>query len=61
MNDILEFIDELKELKLMYMTGDLREFDFDNKIAHYERLIAQFEAAMTEDFFQPVYSPLEEV
>ena len=27
MNDILDFIDELNELKELYNTGDLRNFD----------------------------------
>lgn len=46
MNDILEFLEELKSLRHLYSTGDLREFDFDNLINNYESQIAQFEQAM---------------
>jgi hypothetical protein len=46
MNDILEFIDDLKELQELYAQGDLREFDFNLKIQKYEREVARFESAM---------------
>ena len=46
MNDILEMIDDLKELQVLYQTNDLRDFDLQNKIEKYERQIATFEAQM---------------
>ncbi len=53
MNDILEMIDDLKELQVLYQTNDLRDFDLQNKIEKYERQIATFEAQMemSELFF----------
>jgi len=66
MNDILEFIDELKELQTLYNSGDLRNFDFDRMVQKYEREVDQFEADMEEQasaFFKPkaFYSPVHEV
>lgn len=67
MVDILEFIDELKELKALYHSGDLRDFDFNTKIQKYERQIAQYEAEVEsqhELFFGGTpfqYDPLQEV
>ena len=48
MNDIFDFIDELKEMQALYNTGDLRNYDFESKIQKYERLIDKFEAQMEE-------------
>ena len=39
MVDILEFIDELKELQVLYQTGDLRDFDLQTKIQKYENQV----------------------
>lgn len=65
MVDVLEFIDELKELQALYHSGDLRDFDFNTKIQKFERQVAQFEAEMdTESFWKesPVtYNPIHEV
>ena len=66
MVDILEFIDELKELQALYHSGDLRDFDFATKIQKYERQVAQFESAMETEhklFWDgtPFYSPGREV
>ena len=64
MNDILEFVDELKELQELYHTGELRDFDFAIKIAKYERMVEQFEEAMapTELFRTDLnYNPALEV
>ena len=66
MNDILEFIDELKELQALYHSGDLRDFDFNTKIQKYESEVARFETAMEESnqlFFgdTPFYSSQHEV
>ena len=53
MNDILEFIDDLKELQELYAQGDLREFDFCMKIQKYERVVEQFESQMSaEELFR---------
>jgi hypothetical protein len=46
MNDVLEFISELKELQTLYISGDLREFDFALKINDYEAQVAKFEKDM---------------
>ena len=67
MNDILEFIDELKELQTLYHSGELRDFDFATKIQKYERNVARFEAdimAQNEQFFRDTpfqYDPVREV
>jgi hypothetical protein len=66
MNDILEFIDELKELQSLYHSGELRDFDFATKIQKYERTVARFEQAMeveVNNFFRPAvsYNPVHEV
>jgi hypothetical protein len=46
MNDIFDFIDELKEMQALYNAGDLRNYDFESKIQKYERIIDKFEAQM---------------
>lgn len=48
MNDIFDFIDELKEMQTLYNTDDLRNYDFESKIQKYERIIDKFEAQMKE-------------
>jgi len=49
MNDVLEFISELKELQALYISGELREFDFALKINAYETQFAKFEKAMADE------------
>ena len=66
MVDILEFIDELKELQALYHSGDLRDFDISTKIQKYERQVAKFEAALEAEndrFWEgtPFYNPGKEV
>jgi hypothetical protein len=66
MVDILEFIEDLKELQELYNTGELRNFDFAIKIQNYERQVAQFESAMEQEntlFWEgtPFYNPVKEV
>jgi hypothetical protein len=66
MVDVLEFIDELKELQALYHSGDLRDFDISTKIQKYERQVAQFEEDLDrqEELFRqglPEYSPVHEV
>ena len=66
MVDVLEFIDELKELQALYHSGDLRDFDIATKIQKYERQVAQFEKSIEEQnnlFWKgtPFYNPAKEV
>ena len=66
MNDIFDFISELKELKELYNTGDLRNFDFETKIQKYERQIESFEQELEAQhslFWKetPFYDPANEV
>lgn len=66
MVDVLEFIDELKELQALYHSGDLRDFDISTKIQKYERQVAKFEQALEEEnnlFWAgtPFYNPVKEV
>lgn len=66
MIDVLEFIDELKELQALYHSGDLRDFDFETKIQKYDRQVTLFEADIKEQheaLFKstPFYSPAHEV
>lgn len=43
MIDILDRISELKELKHLHATGDLREYDFDVRIAQLMAEVTKFE------------------
>ena len=43
MNDILEFIDDIEELKSLYNTGELRNFDFEAMLSKYNRTVELFE------------------
>jgi hypothetical protein len=52
MNELLEFIDELKELEALYQSGELREFDFQMKINKYKREVEKFERAMEAEAAQ---------
>lgn len=67
MVDILEFIDELKELQVLYQTGDLRDFDLQTKIQKYENQVALFERDIEEQhevLFKSspeTYNPIREV
>lgn len=66
MVDVLEFIDELKELQALYHSGDLRDFDFETKIQKFERQVAIYEEAMQAEndlFWQgtPFYDHTKEV
>lgn len=66
MVDILDFIDELKELQTLYHSGDLRDFDISTKIQKYEREVAKFEEALEAEqtlFWEgtPFYNPSNEV
>jgi hypothetical protein len=48
MNDILEFISELKELQALYHSGDLRNYDFETKIQQYEKVVEAVEKELEE-------------
>ena len=63
MNDIIDFIDELKELQALYNTGDLRNFDFDRMVQKYERQAEAYDAAMDQAYKESVsfYAPFSEV
>lgn len=60
MQDMLEFIDELKELQALYNSGDLRNFDFDRMIQKYERKVDAYDSAM-DHWFRESYQPEHEV
>jgi len=63
MNDYIEFIEDLVELRSLYAQGDLRQFDFDSKLARYQGLINQFEQGIVEDpaeLNNGVYQPQKE-
>jgi hypothetical protein len=60
MNDMIDFIAELKELQSLYNTGDLRNFDFERMIQKYEREADAYDSAM-DQWFRETYSPVGEV
>jgi len=43
MNDILEFIEDIEELRELYNTGELRNFDFDAMLSKYNKTVELFE------------------
>jgi len=43
MNDILEFIEDIEELKSLYNTGELRNFDFEAMLSKYNGTVDMFE------------------
>lgn len=62
MQEVLEFLDELKELKALYNSGDLRNYDFDTKIQKYESIVDAYDKAMDQAFKESAfYNPLNEV
>ena len=46
MTDILEMIDDLRELQKLYTMGDIRSVDFQEKLVKYENIVSDFEAEM---------------
>lgn len=60
MQDMIDFIAELKELQSLYNTGDLRNFDFERLIQKYERKADAYDTAM-DQWFRETYSPAHEV
>ena len=62
MNDMIDFIAELKELQSLYNTGDLRNFDFDRLVQKYELQVDAYDAAMDQAFKDSgFYEPFSEV
>jgi len=43
MTDILEMIDDLRELQKLYAMGDICYIDFQEKILKYEHTVTDFE------------------
>lgn len=50
MTQELEMLDTLKELRSLYKNGELRELDFDARIASVQKQIEHFEKEMEEQF-----------
>jgi len=48
MNDELELLATLRELKQLYTEGELREYDFDTRISDVKRVIELGEAQHSE-------------
>ena len=62
MQDMLDFLEDLKELNALYNSGDLRNYDFETKIQKYERIIDAFDAAMDQAYKESAfYNPDNEV
>lgn len=67
MNTEVELLETLKELRSLYVAGDLREYDFDVKISSVESELTKFEAwaeeqAHTESLrFEANYVPNKEI
>ena len=49
MNDIFDFINELKELQILYNSNDIRNYDFEIRIKKLERIVEKFEIQMFEE------------
>jgi len=52
MNDILEMIDDLRELQALYDTGELRNINFGIMLKKYEDRVEQFERDMEAELDQ---------
>lgn len=52
MNELLDYIADLKELQHLYSTGDLRDFDFETKIRQREQEFDKLETAMEQEHAQ---------
>lgn len=50
MNDIIDFVDELYNLKALYNEGELRNMDFDVLIHQYEKIVSDFEKDLEEQY-----------
>jgi len=50
MNDLIEMIQDLRELQHLYATNDLCYLDFQEKIEKYSLVIDEFEAQMENQY-----------
>lgn len=50
MNDILEVIQDLRELQRLYKEGDICYLDFQEKINKYESIVDEYEANLDRQF-----------
>jgi len=50
MNDLVEFIQDLRELQHLYATGDICYIDFQEKIAKYQDIVDTFEQQFESEF-----------
>jgi|TARA_A200000113_G_C8724341_1_gene309460 hypothetical protein len=50
MNDILEFISDLREMQHLYNEGELRNYDFETKISKHLKVVESFEKAHEKEF-----------
>jgi hypothetical protein len=49
MQDLVEFIQDLRELQKLYVMGDICFLDFEEKIARYESEVDRFEDEMDKE------------
>lgn len=50
MTDVLEMIDDLRELQKLYAMGDICYMDFQEKLLKYENVMDTFEEQMDREF-----------
>jgi len=50
MNDVIEMIDDLRELQKLYVMNDIRFVDFQEKLTKYENIVDQFEQDLEREF-----------
>ena len=48
MNELLDYIADLKELQHLYSTCDLRDFDFETRIRQREQQFGKHETSMEQ-------------
>jgi len=50
MNELVEMIDDLRELHTLYSTGEIRSVDFQTKLTKYTHALEQFEREIEQHF-----------
>lgn len=50
MTDVLEMIDDLRELQKLYSMGDICYIDFQEKVLKYENIVDEFESILEQDY-----------
>jgi hypothetical protein len=50
MTDVLEMIDDLRELQKLYAMNDICFMDFQEKLLKYENIVERFEQDLDEQF-----------